>query len=92
MQFVSTAMPRIQMWASANTSSLHAAESVVLTATAAIPKTNDILFILCTLLQIAMKKYDTTFRPAHEAKSLRNVTATEGLSTIQGAIPGQSLL
>ena len=67
-------------------------ESVVLTATAANPKTNDILFILYTLLQIVMKEYDTTFRPAHEAKSLRNVTATEGLSTIQGAIPGQSLL
>ena len=40
-----------------------AAESVVLAATAANPKTNDILFILCILLQIAMGRYDTTTLP-----------------------------
>ena len=51
-----------------------AAGSVVLTATAANPKTNDIL-ILCILLQIAIRLYDTIFRPALEAQSHRNVTA-----------------
>ena len=69
-----------------------AAGSVALAATTANPKRNDIIFILCIFLQIVMKEYNTTFRPVLEAKSLRNVTATEGLSTIQGAIPGQSLL
>ena len=37
-----------------------AAGSVVLAATAANPKTNDILFILCILLQIAIRRYYTT--------------------------------
>jgi hypothetical protein len=33
----------------------------VLTATAATPKTNDILFILCILLQIIMRQYYTMY-------------------------------
>ena len=54
-----------------------AAGSVALAATAANPKTNDIIFILCILSQIAIRQYHTKFRSALEAKSHRNVTAQD---------------
>ena len=54
-----------------------AAGSVVLAATAANPKINDIIFILSILLQIATRQYHTTSRPVLEAKSHRNVTAQD---------------
>ena len=53
-----------------------AAGSVALAATAANPKVNDIFFILGILSHIVTRRYHTTFRPALEAESHRNVTGS----------------